>query len=182
MKTKVTILKIAIVVVLLLQSMFLFAQTGFNKDEELFVSAWVDPTFDDKGFQFGADITKEMEWFFLSASMSTYPELEDGYVDLVFTPGLAFNFFENQNFTLYGGGRVGAILRGGDPYGILGMSFRLQVKIWKELYAGIMLWVEHRSDQEDNAYGDSDGYQPGIIFKGPLTQENGAGFITFKIN
>lgn len=152
----------------------------FNQDEDFYASLFIDPTFTDKGFQFGVDITKELEWGFVSVSASTYPELKDGYFDIVGTPGLAFNFFES--LTIYGGGRMGFVFRGGNVYPLVGMSLRFQVKIIDNVSIGLMFWVDHREDQKDEFYGDSDAYKEGLIFTGTLSQENGAGFLTILLN
>lgn len=154
----------------------------FNKDEETFVSLFIDPTFTDPGFQFGGEILKEMQWGYVYAQLSTYPELQDGYIELIASPGLAFSFFPNQNLQVYGGGRIGANWRGGNPYAMIGMGIRINIKLTDRLYCGLQLCVDHREDQKDQFYGDSSGHKEGLIFTGPLSQESGMGFITFKLN
>lgn len=187
MKQKTNIkLNIMLAIIQLLTLFFLLFTTicsaQINTDEETFVSVFMDPTFEDSGFQFGADILKELEWGYIYAQASTYPELKDGYIDLVFSPGLAFSFFQKQNLQIYGGPRVGVNYRGGNPYAMIGMGIRFQVKLNEWIYTGLQLWVDHREDQKDEFYGDASGHKEGLVFTGPLSQENGAGFLTFKLN
>lgn len=177
---------ILLLVFLLINSLSIIAQaekqTLFNNDEEFFGSVFIDPTFTDPGFQYGVEVLKEMQWFFVAAAVSQYPELEDGYTDLNFTVGMVMNFFHNQNLTIYSGAGGGANFRGGDPYGMMHLSLKLHLKIKDNVYLGLKFWVDHREDQKDEFYGDSDGHKKGLIFKGPLSQENGAGFITLLLN
>lgn len=144
----------------------------------------VDPTLTDRGFQFGVNATMIMHFGFIGAEITTYPELEDGYVDVVGQLGLNWHMLEYEPVRYYAGFRGGAIFRDG-LYGLAGGLVGFDVRIVNQyngfqMHIGLRLWTDYRTDQENRAYGDSDSYEKGLIIDNPLMQENGAILISFS--
>ena len=167
---------------LLLLLLFTTSLTAqLNTDEEAFVTLWADPTFTDSGFQVGAEIKKEMNWFYVSAGVSYYESLNPSYTDLVATIGVA-GHPGIEKITLYLGQRLGALYRASDPYGLYGWIFEVTYKINEWISAGARVWIDYREDQKNEFYGDSGGYERGLITNSTLLQENGAIEIIFSLN
>ncbi len=169
MKSKVTL-------ILFLFSLGVSAQ--FNNDEDLTASVFIDPTFTDAGFQFGVQLRKELLWGWTGIEASHYGSLNPSYTDLVGSGGMAFEF---KPVTILLGPRAGVLFRERSPYPLVGLITNIELQISQKIRVGFRLWVDHREDQKDQFYGDSDGYEPGIIFTGPLAQENGAAVLTWII-
>lgn len=179
MKTKVTLLQIAVVIVLLLQTAFLFSQVKLNDDEDFYFTTFTDPTFSDAGFQVGLGIRKELLGGWVGLEASTYPDLNGiGYWDLVAQGGIAI---EIGKTTILGGARIGRIEREGNPFGLAGTLLQIEVEIFNGVLAGGRLWLDYREDNKNEFYGDSDGHTY-LIFSNPLLQENGAFTLTFLLN
>jgi len=155
------------------------AQIKFNQDEDFKAIAFVDPTFDDAGFQIGLGIRKEMDWFWVGVETSTYQELNPAYYDIITQIGTILNW---NKLDILLGARGGVVFRANEPFPLGGLIMMLEYNITKQIAIGGRLYVDHREDQGNEAYGDSDGYIEGIIFTNPESQENGAFVITFKIN
>ncbi|MGR3218494.1 MAG: hypothetical protein ACUZ8H_01570 [Candidatus Anammoxibacter sp.] len=139
----------------------------------------VDPTLTDKGAQIGIDIQKIMLWGFAGVSFSHYAALEPSYTDMVGFGGVNFHMFRNDRIRYYGGFRLGMNWRGQSVYPLIGLVCGIDIRLNSTkyrtgLYIGGRLWVDHREDQKNQFYGDDTAYNPGIIFSGPLSQENGA--------
>lgn len=152
--------------------------SGFNTDEDFKGTIWVDPTFTDAGAHFGLGIRKELEWGWVGVEASVYPELSVSYWDAIGQGGIIYNI--TSKFDVLGGFRLGYIDRNGNPFPLAGAIMIFEYEIFKDVSISVRLWVDHREDQRDQFFGDSDGYTPGIIFTSPLSQENGAAGITFR--
>ena len=139
-----------------------------NNDENTFLSAFVDPTFTDRGAQYGISLTKEVLWGYIETSASVYPELEPTYLDLVFSGGLAI---EKNRFTFHTGPRAGMELRGGGPFLMLGYQARLLFQITEHIYIGGKLWLDYRYSQDSQFYGSGD-----------MRRVNGAFYVAIKLN
>lgn len=169
MKPKVTL-------ILFLFSLGVSAQ--FNNDEDLTASVFVDPTFTDEGFQFGIQVRKELIWGWVGIEASHYGSLNPPYTDIVGSGGMALEF---KPVSILLGPRAGVMYRGQSPYPLIGLISIFEIQIIENVRVGFRLWVDHREDQKDQFYGDSDAYTPGLIFTGPLAQENGAAVLTWII-
>jgi len=88
---------------------------------------FVDPTLTDKGVQFGVFAVMVMNWGYVGASASTYPELGGvGYSDLVGELGLICHLFGFEPVRYYGGFRLGRIWReAGGGYNLAGGALGL---------------------------------------------------------
>lgn len=157
------------------------AQIEFNQDEEFKLSAWVDPTFDDAGFQFGIGIRKELEWGWVGVEASVYPELTPYYADLVGQGGIILNI--GRNFDFLTGPRLGLVARGDGyfPHALIGFMGQFDWRFARGATVGVRLWLDYRTDQDDQFLGDSDAHEY-LIFSNPMTQENGALVLTFDLN
>ena len=131
------------------------------------------------GRQVGAEMTVIMGGFYVSPSISTFPQLEDGYVDAVGTIGVNWHMFRNTIIRYYSGVRLGYEWRGDStPHPLIGASLGADLtlitfKDGTSLYLGGEVWVDHRASQADQFYGDSSGYDGGIIFTNSQAKENG---------
>ncbi len=161
--------------------------SGLQKESTL-GSIYVDPTFNDKGFQVGLEISKTWSWGFASAAASTYETI--GYFDLVGTFGLNWHMFNTDLIRYYAGFRGGAIFRNSDDrghthFGMGGgvMGFDIRLTRWNadsHVFVGFRGWIDYREDQKNRFYGDSDAYVRGLITNNPLLQENGAIVFSFS--
>lgn len=137
-------------------------QIKFNADEEHFASAFVDPTFSDKGFQFGVSYLMEYNSVYSEYSISHYNALEPSYTDLVVGYGVVLNIGKAD---LYTGGRIGFVYREKDNFAYLfGGSIRLQYPITDKIHLGLQGWLDMRSDLGND-----------------LIRENGAIFLSIKL-
>lgn len=146
-------------------------------------SVWTDPVAWHKegGPQIGAELTKVMRWGWVSVSISHFEALTPSYTDVVGSGGINFNLFNYEPIRFYGGFRLGVSGRDLNfPYPLAGMVAGFDWQIFKNFHGGLRVWVDHREDQKDQFYGDSDAYEPGLIFTSPLSQENGAIVISWS--
>lgn len=145
-------------------------------------SFWVDPVAWHKegGPQIGLEITKVMRWGWVSASLSHFEALEPDYTDAVGSGGINFHLFGYDPVRYYAGIRLGFLWRAGNPYPLAGSVMGFDWKIIGDLSLGLRAWIDYREDQKNQFYGDSDGYEPGLITNNPLLQENGAIVVTIK--
>lgn len=171
MKTKVTIL-------FLLLSSVLFSQ--FNKDEDLLITIIADPTFEDRGVQYGVQLRKELLWGWTGLELTRYEQLNPVYQDLVASGGICVHPWV-ERITIYAGPRLGVLWRGKNKYPLAGVGIGIDVDLTKDIRIGGRLWIDHREDQKDEFFGDSSGYERGIITNNPLLQENGAFTITWVV-
>jgi hypothetical protein len=131
------------------------------------------------GRQVGFEFTAIMGGVYVAPSISIFPQLEDGYVDLVGTVGMNWHMFRTTAIRYYTGLRIGFEFRGEfTPHPMLGASLGADLKIitFKDgtsLFIGGEVWVDHRASQADQFYGDSTGYDGGVIFTNSQTKENG---------
>lgn len=159
---------------------------SFPNEDRLQIGIWTDPTFTDKGAQFGVDATGVMRWGFVGASLSNYSNLGNvGYTDLVGQLGVNFHLANFEPVRYYIGARLGYMWRGNGGYplagGLAGFDICLSKYYAKvKLYVGLKFWTDYREDQEAGRYGDVDAYKPGLITNNPLLQENGAGVISIS--
>lgn len=123
----------------------------------------------------GAEITYIPGAAWVSASFS-YFDLEPSYFDFIFSVGLNINLFHYEPIRYYGGARIGAEFREApDGLGIAGAVLGAEWEIGNSgLAIGYRFWVDWRESQDNDKYGDSDAYDPGILIKHPNTQENSA--------
>ena len=167
---------------------FIFTDNDRDTGQETLLSTWTDPTLSDSGFQQGVEITKELMTGWVSLGVSNYLDLDRErvpYTDLVASGGLNWHMFSNDVIKYYGGGRGGIVMRGDkQPHVLVGLVIGFDIKLDKRgLYRiGTRLWVDWRQDQKDQFFGDSDAFEPGILFKNPISQENGAVVLTIKLN
>lgn len=139
-----------------------------NNDENTFLSFFIDPTFKDRGAQYGVTITKEVLYGYIEASASVYPQLEPSYFDLVFSGGLAL---EKGIATFHTGPRAGMELRGGGPFVLFGYQGRLLFRITPNIYLGGKVWLDYRYSQDDQFYGTGD-----------MIRENAAFVLSIRLN
>jgi hypothetical protein len=130
------------------------------------------------GRQLGYEFTAIMGLGYIAPSISTFPQLEDGYTDVIVTVGINWHMFQTTLIRYYGGYRNGLEFRGDAHYNVMGMSLGADVQIYKfsdgsSIHLGGELWVDYRASQDNKWYGDSDAYKEGLIFTNPMTQENG---------
>lgn len=155
----------------LLTLLFTLSMTGqsiLNNDENTFFSAFVDPTFTDRGAQYGISLTKEVLYGYMEVSASVYPELEPTYFDMVFSFGMSL---EKNRFTFHTGPRAGMELRGGGPFLMFGYQGRLLFRLTDNIYFGGKLWLDYRYSQDPQFYGVGD-----------MIRENGAFVLSIKLN
>lgn len=152
------------------------------------ISVYADPvaTHKENGLYIGAEITKVMYGFYASLSISHFEALNPNYTDIVSTMGVNFNLFHFDNVRYYAGLRTGVILREG-PFGMFGgtagFDFRISSHLAEtQLHIGPRFYIDYREDQKNKFYGDSDGYERGVITNNPLLQENGAIVLTISWN
>ena len=189
MKTKVRISIVAAIIVSMLGIYTMCAQGKkqiffFNQDEELLFSAWVDPTFTDIGAQVGVEITKELLGGWVSGSISYYEALTPDYKDIVASGGINFHLFNYDGIKYYTGPRVGFVFRDTDFvfHALVGAVAGFDIKITPTIRAGARVWVDYRTDQHNDFYGDSDAFESGPLgIKNPMMQENYAFVLSFKL-
>lgn len=130
------------------------------------------------GRQVGYKFTAIMGWGYIEPSISMFDQLEGGYMDVVVTLGLNWHMFRTTMIRYYGGLRLGREFRELGDYEMAGLALGADLTIvtfsnGSSIYIGGELFVDHRESQRDQFYGDSDGYEKGLIFTNPLSQENG---------
>lgn len=133
------------------------------------------------GRQFGYKFTAIMGWGYLEPSVSAFPQLKDGYIDFANTFGINWHMFRTTAIRYYAGYRLGLEWRpkrGGTPFPFMGMTLGADLtvitfKSGTSIYIGGEIWVDHRSSQHDDFYGDSTGYDGGTIFTNSQAKENG---------
>ncbi len=177
-----TIKKIIIALLLVISSI---ANAQFIDKDYTQVSMFIDPTVTYYGFQIGGEIQKIMHWGYASVAASTYYGFKVAYTDLIGTLGINFNLFNNDIIRYYSGARLGIIWRETSPFPMVGGAVGFDIRLSKfyaktKYYIGTRLWTDYREDQKDQFYGDSGGYQKGLITNNPLLQENGA--VVFSIS
>jgi len=155
------------------------ANAQFIDEDYTQISVFVDPTIADNGFQIGGEIQEIMHWGYASLGASAYNGFQESYVDLIGTLGFNFNLFHNNTIRYYSGGRLGLIWRETSPFPMVGGAIGFDVRVSKfysktQIHIGTRLWTDYREDQKNQFYGDSSGYEKGLITNNPLLQENGA--------
>jgi hypothetical protein len=126
---------------------------SFNEDEETFLTTWVDPTFDDGGFQVGIDITKELECGWVRIGVSHYEYLNPSYTDIVGSGGVNFHLFYTDVIKYSLGSRLGVEFREGNPFAIIGFVGGFEVKITDVIRVGFDVWKDYRASQDPSKYG-----------------------------
>ena len=154
MKTKITLLAF----ITLLATKKATAQ-HFNDSEERYFSTWVDPTFTDKGEQFGVSFTMASKnGMFSEYSISHYSALEPSYTDLVVTWG---GLLEIGKLNVLAGIRFGLIYREAFRdnednkkfrlYGLGGVMTRFQFPLYDDkLFVGVQFHLDARMDLSNN--------------------------------
>lgn len=158
----------------------LMCSAQFNQDEDLMLTGIVDPTFTDRGFQYGIQVRKELLWGWVGLETTRYESLNPVYHDLVASGGVSIHPWAEE-VTIYGGPRAGVLWRGKDKYPVAGIGLGVDVELIDNIRAGVRLWIDHREDQKDEFYGDSSGYERGILTNNSLLQENGALTLTWVV-
>lgn len=152
---------LTIVIFLLFQ--YCNAQLQFSNGDENYISGFVDPTFTDKGFQFGLTYTMKSDIVFAEYSISYYNALEPSYTDFTVTYGLALEIGKLDILT---GARLGFIWREQDDFAFLtGGSMRLQYPVTDNIYIGVQGWIDMRTDIGND-----------------FIRENGALYLSYKLN
>jgi len=114
MKTNVTILKMAIAIVLLMNATFVTAQFRLGKTESFAASLYVDPgaSIKESGLDIGIDIEYNGP-VYVRAGFESFAELPGGYFDVHGSLGPRFTIGEKERIAMYLGGRVGVAWRNG---------------------------------------------------------------------
>lgn len=180
-----------IIILLVLVSNFCHSQNmrfiEFIDKDYTQLNLWLDPVVwnVEGGPQIGIELQKVMHWGYAGVSVSHIEALTPSYTDMVGFGGINLNLFRYRPIRYYAGLRLGLSFREGNPNALaglmIGFDYRLNSEFSKTRFSiGLRGWVDHRQDQKDNFYGDSDAYEPGLIFTDELSQENGA--IVLSIN
>ena len=158
-----------------------FFNVGFNQDTDFNIYTFLDPTLTDDGVQIGIGFKKEFNWFFVGTEFSTYQKLNPSYYDAMAVVGTTINI---KRFDIIGAFRYGLIFREGNgtPFPMVGIELSFVYHVTDKISLGARLGVDHREDQENQFFGDSDAHEPGLIFTGKLSQENGAFLLIYTIN
>lgn len=115
------------------------------------------------GRQFGYEFTVIMGGIYVAPSVSTFPQLEDGYTDVVGTVGVTWHMCHTTLVRYYSGLRIGYEFRGGSiPHPLIGASLGADIKVYtfyndSSVYIGGEVWVDYRASQAKQFYGGSDG-------------------------
>lgn len=173
--------KLIILMLMFSTSIFYSQVIDFNKDEDLTLSIVVDPTPEDRGFDLGVEIKKELLWGWVSGTLSHYDALNPAYTALVGSGGLNWNFI-SENVTLFVGGRAGTSLREDNVYPLLGGVIGFEIEVLEGLRVGAKHWYDYREDNKDEFYGDSDAFKGGLYNRNPLMQENYGVTLVFELN
>src|SRR5690554_5719575 len=114
MKTKVTLLKIAIAIVLLMNVAVATAQLRFGEVESFAASLYVDPgaSIKEKGIDIGMDIEYNGA-IFVKAGIESFAELPGNYFDIHAAVGPRFTIGKKERIALYAGVRGGVAWRNG---------------------------------------------------------------------
>ena len=114
MKTKVTLLKITIAIVLLMNVTVVTAQFRFGETEGFAVSLYVDPaaSWKEKGLDIGADIEYHGP-VLVRAGFESFEALPGGYFDVHGSVGPRFTIGAEERIVLYLAGRIGVAWRNG---------------------------------------------------------------------
>ncbi|HNP68195.1 MAG TPA: hypothetical protein PKH16_09845 [Aequorivita sp.] len=177
MKTKVTLLIIAIAITTAVKAQTIY----YEQSDELYMSAFVDPTFTDRGFQLGVEVTFKMDWGFATYGISHYEELDPSYTDMTLMGGVRFNAFSVDAVTYYAGPRIGLIEREGNIFPLMGGVAGFDVKIDRQgiFKIGLRAWADYCADQDPMKYG---GYtSDNWLIKDPMFRENGALVFTWRL-
>ena len=167
---------------------------GNNRLVKAQYSVWVD-TFGEApngrgGRHFGVEMTAIMglnktAWFYIAPSLSSFPQLEDGYLDVVVSIGTNWHMFNTTAIRYYTGIRLGHVWRKGwTPHPLIGLSAGLDVRLKTfrnktSIHLGGELFADYRSDQADGKYGDSDAHDVGVIFTNSQVVESGRFKLSF---
>lgn len=153
----------------------------FVNEDYTQIGIWLDPVvWDIEGSpQIGIELQKIMHWGYAGISVSHISALTPPYTDLVGFVGINIHLFGYKPIRYYIGPRIGISIREGNRNALAGLmagfDYRLNKELSKTRFSiGLRAWVDHREDQKNQFYGDSDAYDPGLIFTNPLSQENGA--------
>src|SRR5690606_7093113 len=171
--------KLLIIVVVILGINSTQAQSFFkwNENEETFISLRIDPTFDDRGFQIGVELMKELEWGYASLGVSHYEELTPSYTDIVSSFGLNFHLFNTDAIKYYVGPRLGVLFREGNPFGLVGVVVGTDIKLFDNISLGLRAFPDYRADQDKPMYG---GTKDNYIWKNDNVVENVEVLLTFR--
>jgi len=126
----------------------------------------------------GVEITYIPGAIYISGSLS-YFDLDPSYTDWIFSTGININLFNYQPIRYYLGPRIGVAFRAKEGFPLAGGVAGLEWEIADSGFAiGYRFWIDYRTDQEDQAYGDSSAYERGWFTNNSKLQENGA--VTFS--
>jgi hypothetical protein len=115
------------------------------------------------GRHFGYEFTAIMGGIYVAPSISWFPQLEDGYMDIVGTVGINWHMFRTTLIRYYSGFRMGGEWRETKvPHPILGFSLGADIKIYtfpndSSIHLGAEVWSDWRASQHPQFYGGSDG-------------------------
>ena len=129
------------------------------------------------GRHMGFKMTAIMGGLFVEPSLSTFPQLEDGYTDFVTTVGLNWHMFRTTALRYYTGLRAGIAFREG-THALIGFALGADLSLitletGQTLYLGAEVFTDYRTDLQDQFYGDSTNYKGGTIFTNSAVRENG---------
>lgn len=165
-----------------------FPEDDIRTQFGMFIDAFGKAPSGKPGRQVGLTGTAIMNWGFIEINASQFKALKDGYTDFVVALGVNVHLFEFKPIRYFVGGRLGRNWRvQGGGYEMAGIQIGFDWRLSKEdarfqIYVGAIAWVDHREDQRDGRYGDSTGYDGGIIFKASTAKENGAFRLLFTFN
>lgn len=127
----------------------------------LFIDPTGKPPHGGGGRQFGYEMTALMGWGSISPSISTFPQLKDGYTDLVVSFEFNFHMFNTTLIRYHAGPRLGFIFRGSNQYPLIGFGAGADIVVYQfpnqktTILLGGKFYMDWREDQEDQFYGDS---------------------------
>src|SRR5690606_12393911 len=149
MKTKVTLLKIAIAIVLLMNVTLVTAQFRFGDAEGFAASLYVDPgaSIKEKGLDIGADIEYQGA-VFVKAGIESFAELPGNYFDIHAAVGPRFTIGEKERITLYTGLRGGIVWRNGAHNPIGGFEGGIDYLLPSGIFVGVNGSYIYRGDMK----------------------------------
>lgn len=127
-----------------------FSQFRLNKTEFQQISIVIDPyaSYKKNGLNFGFEI-ENVRSLYERASVTIFPDLTNGYIDLIGSFGLSFTNGIWERTRYYCGGRLGVIIRNG-THPTAGIEAGIDTILTDKISIGIRATRDYRSDMEFN--------------------------------
>lgn len=156
MKTKVTLLKIAIAIVLLMNVAVATAQLRFGEVESFAASLYVDPgaSIKENGLDIGADIEYRGA-VYAKVGVESFADLPGNYFDIHAGVGPRITIGKEENLSVYAGLRGGVVYRYSNPNPLLGFEFGSDYTFPGGIFVGANASTIRRGDVE-KLYGEED--------------------------